>query len=126
MKRSSKRRLPFDQRGGVVALPRHLLSSPQYLSLSAQAKTLMLLMHIHWRNDRPVAYGVKEAAAKIPCDRRTAMKAFKDLERLGFITCIDEFWFCSRIESKSRTWRLEWLPYMDNPPKNTWELLAAS
>ena len=39
----------------------------------------------------------------------------------GFIEKIDESLFNSRTGSKSRTWRLTWLPYKDLPPTNDWE-----
>jgi len=98
-----------------------MLKSEAYLSLSPQAKVLMVLMQIHWRNDKYVDYGIREAAEKIPCDRRTAMKAFKQLEERGFISCQNEFFFSSRTESRTRGWRLEWLPFNGNKPINTWE-----
>lgn len=99
----------------------HLIRSKQYLSLMPQAKVLMLLMQLHWRSDKPVDYGVREAMEKIPCSKRTAMKAFDQLEGRGFIHLVEYAWFSSRTQSKSRTWRLEWMPLNDQPPRNTWE-----
>lgn len=115
------KRLPFDKRGGVVAIQRSLLTSDAYLGLSPYAKTLMHLMHVHWSNDNPVGFGVREAEAKIPCCRRTAMRAFRELQNAGFIVMVDESLFCSRTQSKTRTWRLTWLPYMSKCPTLDWE-----
>lgn len=112
---------PFDRRGGAVVISAHLIRSPHYLGLPPPAKTLMTLMQLHWRPFDPVAYGVKEAAEKIPCDKKTARKAFDILSERGFITCIEESYFSSRTQSRARTWRLEWMPFNDNPPRNTWE-----
>lgn len=112
---------PFDKRGGVLITSTHLLKSKQYLSLMPQAKVLLTLLQIHWKADKLVDYGIREAAEKIPCDPKTAGKAFKQLQELGFITCIEQSIFSSRTLSKSRTWRLEWLPFNEQPPKNTWE-----
>jgi len=112
---------PFDKRGGVLIISTYLIKQKPYLSLMPQAKVLMLLLHEHWRSDKLVDYGVREAAKKIPCDRRTVSKAFDQLQERGFITCMELSSFSSRTESKSRTWRLEWLPFNDNPPANTWE-----
>lgn len=118
---AKRKQPPFDKRGGVIVTPVRMLKHQSYLNLSPQAKVLMNLMQMHWRNDKPIDYGVREAAEKIPCDRRTAMKAFNQLEERGFITCVDLAWFSSRTESRSRTWRLEWMPFNDQKPRNTWD-----
>jgi len=81
-------------------------------------------MQEHWRNDKPVSYGVREAAEKISCDVKTARKAFVMLREQGFITCVDESLFNSRTGSKARNWRLTWMPYMDKSPTNDWEKLS--
>lgn len=116
-----KNGLPFDRRGGLVAIQRRLLNSEAYLGLSPQAKALAHLMHVHWRPDRPIAYGVREAQEKIPCSRKLAMRAFRELQDRGFIKKVDESYFCSRTESKSRTWQLTWMPWNCREPTNEWE-----
>ena len=116
-----KNPLPFDIRGGRIANCGHFFKSQQYLGLSAQAKVLITLMQIHWRNYEPVGYGIREAMKKIPCAKGTAQRAFKELEEKGFIEKIDESLFNSRSMSKSRTWRLTWLPYKGKPPTHDWE-----
>ena len=121
MGRRRKNTLPFDNRGGVIVLSRRVVESENYLSLTVYAKVLMILLQQHWRNDKAVNYGIREAAAKIPCDRRTAMKAFNQLQHQGFIICTELSFFCSRTQSKSRSWRLEWMPFNDQPPTNKWE-----
>jgi hypothetical protein len=117
-----KQSLPFDkQQGGVIAIQRRLLESVAYLTLSPQAKALITLLQVHWRNDKPVAYGVREAMAKIPCSKLKARETFTELSEKGFIEMIDEAWFDSRTGSKSRTWRLTWLPWYGKAPTNEWE-----
>ena len=118
---AKKGTLPFDRRGGLVAIQKRLLRSEAYLGLSAQAKVLLLLMQSHWRPDVPVGYGVREAQAKIPCSRKIAMRAFNELIEAGFIKLVDESLFCSRVNSKTRTWRLTWLPWAYREPSNEWE-----
>jgi len=120
---SKKHALPFDSRGGRVTNSRYLLESKTYISLTAQAKTLMTLMQLHWRNDKAVDYGLREAQAKIPCCNKTASKCFYELEDSGFIECIEQSLFSSRTKSKSRTWQLLWLPYKGNPPQNDWDVI---
>jgi hypothetical protein len=124
MARNKRFKQPFDKRGSVIAISRHLLDSAQFLSLSSQAKNLIFLLHIHWKPDKAVDYGIREAAEKIPCDRRTAMRAFRELENKGFISLIDHAWFSGRTDSRSRTWRLEWMPFNNKPPRNSWEKLS--
>lgn len=115
-------RLPFDQVGGVVAIQRRMLSSPAYLGLSAQAKVLMTLMQRHWTPAGPVGFGVRQAEQEIPCSRRLAMRVFDELMETGFLVMVDESLFCSHSESKTRTWRLTWMPCWNNrAPTNDWE-----
>jgi len=114
-------KLPFDRRGGLITQRVQLIQSAEHSSLSPQSKVLMQLMHTHWRNDKPVDYGVREAQDKIPCGRKKAMEAFRELQTKGFIVMVDESLFNSRTHSKARTWRLTWLPYMDIEPTNDWE-----
>ena len=121
MSRNKKNKLPFDSRGGVVVISRRMLSHPNYLNLMPQAKVLITMLQSLWRNDKPVDFGIREASEKIPCDRRTAMKAFKQLIERGFIVCVEESFFSSRTERRTRSWRLEWMPFNDQKPRNTWE-----
>jgi len=121
MSRRKRRKLTFDRRGGVVVISRDMLGSAAYLNLSAQAKALMLLMQVHWNPDKPVAYGVREAEQKIGCSRKTAMRAFRELREAGFIRLVDESLFCSRSSSRSRTWRLTWMPTPIAKPPHDWE-----
>ena len=126
MAKKSKTSLPFDKSGGVLAIQRRLIDSKVYLGLQAQSKVLMTLLHVHWRNDDPVAYGVREAAQKIPCAKGTVQKAFKELVEKGFISMIDESYFNSRTQSKSRTWKLNWLPYKSQSPTNEWKKINST
>jgi len=96
-----KNALPFDKRGGTIAINRNLLNSTVYMTLKPVDKVLMLLLHEQWRNDKPVAYGVREAAKKIHCNINTASKAFETLQHCGFIECVEESQFNSRIGSNT-------------------------
>ena len=122
----NRRRLPFDQRGGVIGSRVDIYKSPAWLSLSPAAAKLMCLLHIHWKNEKPVDYGVREAAKKIGCAKLTARKAFTELQEKGFIVLVDESLFSSRTQSKSRTWRLTWLPFNFLVPTNDWEKIKST
>ncbi len=121
MSNRKKQSLPFDKAGGVIAIQKRMFSNKNYLLLSAQSKVLMMLMQTHWRNEKPVDYGVREASKNIPCAFDTARKSFNQLQDSGFIEMIDPSIFCSRTESKSRTWRLTWMPFNFEKPTNDWE-----
>lgn len=117
----AKKRHPFRKKGGVLVIPIDLILSENYRTLYRYSQQLLLLLQVHWREDRPVAFGVREVERLLNCDRRTAMKAFDELQKRGFIVKIDESLFNSRTESRSRTWRLTWLPYDWKSPTEEWE-----
>ena len=119
--RKGRLKLDFDQRGGVIALSRAMLESYAYRTLTPEAKVLMMLLQIHWRNDAPVAYGVREAAKHIPCAINTASKTFHMLNERGFIVCETESLFNSKGGSKTREWRLTWMPFEYQKPSHDWE-----
>lgn len=114
-------KLKYDSRGGVMVVSRAMRESYSYESMPATAKVLMDLLQMQWRNDRPVAYGVREAGQKIGCKPETAGKAFKVLQDRGFIVYETESLFNSRTGSKAREWRLTWMPFECRNPTHDWE-----
>jgi hypothetical protein len=116
-----KQKLTYDQRGGVIVDSRAMRESYVYESMPATAKVLMDLLHLQWRNDRPVGYGVREAANKIGCTANTASKAFIVLLERGFIVCHAQSFFSSKTGSKTREWRLTWMPFECRNPTHDWE-----
>jgi hypothetical protein len=115
-------KLPFDSKGGTVVIQRRLLASGTYLQLTPYAKALVHLLQRHWTPGGPIGFGIRQAEREIPCSNKIAMRAFKELENAGFIVRVDESLFCSRTGSKTRTWRLTWMPCWRNmPPTNDWE-----
>lgn len=120
-KRKNKLKLDFDQRGGVMVVSRAMRESPAYETMPPEAKVLMDLLHMQWRNDRPVAFGVREAAKKIGCAVNTASRSFIILQERGFIVCENESLFNSKTGSKAREWRLTWMPFEHRKPTHDWE-----
>lgn len=118
---AKRAKLPFDTRVGKIVICRMLLDSNNYQTLSVYSRSLMTLLHVHWRNDKFVDYGVREAEKRLGCNRKTVMKAFDQLEERGFIVCSEQSLFSSRTQSKSRSWRLTWLPFNFDSPTNDWE-----
>mgnify|MGYP000703969045 CR=1 FL=1 len=121
MGRKRKNSLPFDDRGGKITVCCALIKSTNYQTLSTNSRALMTLLQLHWRNDKLVDYGVREAASKLQCDEKTARKAFNQLQDRDFVVCEEHSVFNSRLGSKSRSWRLTWLPFNYNSPTNDWE-----
>lgn len=121
MAKKNKPKLGFDQRGGVLAVSRAMFESCAYESMPPTAKVLMTLLQLQWRNDKAVAYGVREAGKKIGCKPETAGKAFKVLEVRGFIVRETESLFNSKNGSKAREWRLTWMPFEYRNPTHDWE-----
>lgn len=118
---AKKPKLGFDNRGGVLVVSRSMREQPVYELMPPTAKVLMDLLQMQWRNDKPVAYGVREAGQKIGCKPETAGKAFKALQDRGFIVCEIESLFNSRTGSKARQWRLTWMPFQNRNPTHDWE-----
>ena len=116
-----KNRLPFkkDSKGSIVQ-GMTMLTSGAYMSLSAQEKVALIVMQIHWRNDRAVSYGCRELALNVPCSKDTALKIFRNLSAKGFIECTDPGWFDSANGSRSRDWRLTWMPFNGKPATDEW------
>lgn len=126
MGRRKKGSLPFDQRGGIIVLSKRLLVSVAFSLLTPEAKILMILLQVHWRDHVPVAYSVREGMSKVGCSKGTVQRAFIQLQELGFIEMIDESLFNSRTQSKARTWRLTWMPYRSMYPTNEWEKIKTT
>lgn len=120
-KKKGTQKLSFDRRGGTIVASRAMRESYVYESMPATAKVLMDLLQLQWRNGRPVAYGVREAAEKIGCTPTTATKAFRVLWERGFIVCVTESFFNSKTGSKTREWRLTWMPFDYKNPTHDWE-----
>jgi len=115
------KKVSFDNRGKSIIFRTHFLNSENYRSLSPQSKVLIQLLRMPWNSSKAVDYGVREASEKIPCAFNTAINAFKQLQDRGFIELIGHSFFSSSTGSKSRSWRLTWMPYKDEPPTNDWE-----
>lgn len=121
MSKRKKHSLPFDSRGGTIAVPRRMLNSAAYRSLSVYSKVLMIMLQEQWRPDRPVDYGIREAMEKVPCSKHSAMAAFQQLTERGFISMVEESMFNSRTKSRTRSWKLTWMPFNYMPPSQDWE-----
>lgn len=94
-----------------VGLRHSLLSSNAYRSLSCAARALLveLVMLHNGENNGSLYLSVRDAAARLGlADHKAAMRAFDELEEMGFIVCTGEGYFHvkSSERSRARCWRL--------------------
>jgi hypothetical protein len=105
LKRSRKvRRVGGYER--FVALPHFMLGSPAWLTMSPNAKALLIDV---WRrhngvNNGEISYSVREAAA-IGLGRSAAARAFRELVGRGFLRVSRDSCFAYKMK-KARTWVL--------------------
>jgi hypothetical protein len=57
----------------------------------------------------------------LDCGKDTAAKAFKVLVDRGFIVCFEQSAFNTKTGSKTRDWRLTWMPFDFKDPTHNWE-----
>ena len=121
MARRKMQQLPYDKRGRRIVHRVEMLESVNYDTLTVHAKVLFQYMRMQWRNEKPVAYGIREAKKKLRCSTNTARNAFDQLQERGFIVLVEHSYFNSLTGSKPRTWRLTCMPFYAKFPTNDWE-----
>lgn len=98
-----------------VWLTYRLLNSIAYRSLSANARALLIELHMinHKANNGSIYLSLRDAATRMGVfDVHTAANAFDELEAAGFITKTSDAHFSNKAAEKSRarTWLLNHLP----------------
>jgi hypothetical protein len=92
-----------------VRLYRWMLDSPAYLSLSCQARAVLVEIargHDGMNNGR-LGLSVRRASERCNIARGTAQRAFAELQERGFIDCMTKGAF-SRKTPHASEWRLTW------------------
>jgi hypothetical protein len=92
-------------------LPRYLLESAAWRSLSAQARALYvhLALRFNGRNNGSLAFSVRDAAAECRLAKDTAGRAFSELVERGFIELAQAGAFTFKTRHAAE-WRLTALP----------------
>jgi hypothetical protein len=92
-------------------LPRYVLESAAWLSLSAQARALYvhLALRYNGRNNGSLAFSVRDAAAECRLAKGTAARAFSELVERGFIELAQAGAFSFKTRHAAE-WRLTALP----------------
>lgn len=111
--------------GGRFTMLQHkMLESPAYRSLNPNSRALLveLAMMENGKNNGLMFLSVRDAAARIGVScRKTAGRAFDELEAAGFIAESGAAVFARRGEgSRARSWRLTWQsdPIFRNAPSH--------
>ncbi|MFC3168701.1 helix-turn-helix domain-containing protein [Paracoccus fontiphilus] len=73
---------------------RPTMETPAWRALSPTAQALYPWLKLEWRGDRAnnngkISLSVRDAAARLGCNVKTAAKAFHDLQAKGFLLLID-------------------------------------
>lgn len=100
---------------GFVRFPNAVIDSEAFLNLSTNATKLLLLIcrQFNGRNNGGLRVSIADAQRQLHCARRTAIRAFKDLEHAGFITKMERGGFRYRGSARvgvSTAWSVSFLP----------------
>jgi hypothetical protein len=106
---------------GILKVPRAMLRSPGYRSLSLAARCLLLELQDRWNPNisNAVSFSVRQAAEALGVSVATAGRAFQEAEDQGFIVKASESDFIGR---RAREWRLTWLSVNGHEPRTSWPL----
>lgn len=109
--------------GGVIALPREMVRSPAYHSLSLAARCLIVVLQDVWEPSTPVVhYSVRRAAEALGVSQATACRAFSELLRAGFIVLVQE---SDWLNGQAREYRLSWNSVNGREPTDDWRDASA-
>ena len=109
-----------------VRLDHRILRSPQYRSLTPNARALLVevAMMENGSNNGTMFLSTRDAAARMGvADPHTAAKAFDELETAGFIACTFRGTIAVKAgDRRASCWRLTWqsFPELRKPPTNDW------
>ena len=121
MARKNIRRQESDR---FIRLIYPLINSDAYKSLSAQACRLLTAIQVRYngQNNGEIPLSVREAAATLHSGLTKASKAFKELERKGFIKCTTGSSF--DYKKHARRWALTFESLNNQRPTNEWKKLS--
>ncbi len=109
----------FKRKEGVIALPRTMIRSPAYRALSLPARCLIVELQNRWAPSREsINFSTREAGDALGIAQKTAVAAFRELARCGFIELAVPADHGGR---KARGWRLTWNATPDGrEPTDDW------
>jgi hypothetical protein len=94
-----------------VRLYRWMLDSPAYLSLSCQARAVLveIVRCYDGMNNGRIGLSVRRASERCNIARGTACRAFNELQETGFIECVVQGAFSLKVRHATE-WRLTFWP----------------
>ncbi len=106
-------------------IPKRMIDSTQFKSLSSKAQLLAILMQTHWTFYKPIPLGVREVAKLLKIGKSTASRVLKELIRNNFIIQENESHFihCESTGNRPKAYSLTWMPYKKygTSPTGLWE-----
>lgn len=103
---------------GVVGIPRDVIKSAAYKSLSGTAAKLIPILQEIWAPDRTTFhFSVERAEKALGVSHPTACNAFLELQKKGFIELVHPHEWSN---GKAREWRLTWIEPKGRIPTDEW------
>ena len=106
--------------GGVIALPRDMISSPQYKALSPAARALIVELQAMWKpGTKAVHLSARRAGKLLGVSKDTGARALRELVEAQFIVVAEE---SDWLNGRAREYRLTWQPPdgLQREPTDEW------
>ncbi len=124
---SRPKRKDYRHAGGVIRLPRAMLGSPAYRSLSPAARALLVELQLLWAPDRTsIHFSSRRAGEALGISKASAARAFRELVETEFVVVTDEAQFSSNGTGKARCYRLTWESMGGREPTAEWQTAEIS
>jgi hypothetical protein len=109
----------FKHPGGVACLPRLVLQSEEYRTLTHKARALLIEFQNIWteRRNGYLSISHRNAMRLLNCTSDTVTKAFEELERKRFLIRWDESSYQNR---KAREYKISFQPFNGREPLHEW------
>ena len=100
-----------------VRIPNFMIKSPEYKSLSACSRAVMMCMQMYHYPNKFTAYGGDQAAEDTGYKSTAISAAFSELMKKGFLHLQENY---NHSAAKTRTWEMTWMSYFAKPPRDLW------
>ena len=109
------------QTGQFVGLPYYMLRSPQYRALSADARAVLIDMHLgfHGHNNGAIGYSLRQAMECLHSGSERAKRAIDQLQSSKFIVCRRASSFNLKTK-RAREWEITFQPLPNGRPSHAW------
>ena len=110
----------YQRRGGVIALPREMLTSPQYRALSLAARALVVELQSIWKpGTKAVHLSARRAGELLGVSKDSGARALRELVKAQFLLVAEE---SDWLNGRAREYRLTWQPPdgLQREPTDEW------